>query len=185
MDAIEVLTHDHRMVEQLFRDYRAAGGPPGGADQRRGVIEVMIRELSKHAALEELLFYPMARQLLPAGAESVDQRLAGHMAIKKLLVDLDGLRPDDDRESELMAQLEREVEQHVRDDEEGLMPRVREAADQQALDELGQEIDKGKAAAPTRVHPAAPDTPPVLTMAAPVAAIYDRLRDRLQGRPQT
>jgi hypothetical protein len=32
---------------------------------------------------------------------------------------------------------------------------------------------------------AAPDRPPALTLAAPVAAIYDRLRDRIQRRPRT
>lgn len=38
---------------------------------------------------------------------------------------------------------------------------------------------------PTRPHPHAPDEPPALATAPPVAAIYDRLRDRLQGRPKT
>ena len=92
MDAIELLRHDHRMVEQLLRDYSAAATD----QQRRG-----------------------------------------------------------------------------------------DAVDAQALEELGQELDKAKQTAPTRPHPHAPDEPPALTMAAPVAAIYDRLRDRLQGRPQT
>jgi transcriptional antiterminator Rof (Rho-off) len=50
-DAIELLCHDHRMVEQLFRDYQAAASET----QRRGVVEIMVRELSKHAALEELM----------------------------------------------------------------------------------------------------------------------------------
>ncbi|PZG76158.1 cation-binding protein, partial [Streptomyces sp. NTH33] len=30
-----------------------------------------------------------------------------------------------------------------------------------------------------------PDQPPALTVLGPVAAAYDRLRDRLQGRPST
>jgi hemerythrin superfamily protein len=119
VDAIELLKHDHRMVEQLFRDYDAAASDR----QRRGVVEIAIRELSKHAALEELTVYPFARQLLPAGAVNVD--------------------------------------------------------------ELGQQLDKAKHTAPTRPHPMAPDQPPALAMAAPVAAIYDRVRNRLQGRPKT
>ena len=43
----------------------------------------------------------------------------------------------------------------------------------------------GKQRAPTRPHPKAPDRPPALSLAAPVAAIYHRLRDRQQGRPRT
>lgn len=185
MDAIELLKHDHRIVEQLFRDYGAAGGPPGGDEQRRGVVEVAIRELSKHAALEELMFYPLAKQLLPEDAERLDQHLAEHMAVKKLLSELDGLSAGDDREGDLMTRLQREIEEHVEEEENELMPMVRDAADEQALEELGKAIDDAKSTAPTRPHPAAPDEPPGLTAAAPVAAIYDRLRDRLQGRPQT
>lgn len=185
MDAVDLLKHDHRMVEQLFRDYRATGGPPGGVEQRRGVVEVVVRELSKHAALEELIFYPFAKDVLPDGDQVVATRLAGHRPIKDLLLELDRLSAGDDREAGPIEQLEAHVQQHVEADEETLMPRVREGTDEQALAELGVEMDKAKQTAPTRPHPAAPDEPPALTLAAPVAAIYDRLRDRLQGRPQT
>jgi hypothetical protein len=68
MDAIELLCHDHRMVEQLFRDYRAAATD----GQRRGVVEIIVRELSKHAALEELMFYPLEGG--PAGWPQGDRR---------------------------------------------------------------------------------------------------------------
>jgi hypothetical protein len=57
--------------------------------------------------------------------------------------------------------------------------------DEQALIELGEALDKGKHTAPTRPHPAAPTEPPALALAAPIAAIYDRMRDRMQGRPKT
>jgi hemerythrin superfamily protein len=181
MDAIELLCHDHRMVEQLFRDYRAAASD----SQRRGVVEIMIRELSKHAALEELLVYPLARQVLPDGRREVDEHLAEHLSVKRTLTALDRLSAGDDQADGLMAELQRDVEQHVREEEGELLPRLREAVDAQTLDELGRVLDQAKRSAPTRPHPHAPDQPPLLTLAAPVAAMYDRLRDRLQRRPQT
>lgn len=180
MDAIELLQHDHRMVEQLFRDYGAAASDV----QRRGVVEILIRELSKHAALEEVLFYPFARQVLDDDA-AVDDRLAAHLVLKKLLAELDRGDAGDPRQGELMDRLRPAVTQHVQADEVDLMPRLRSQTDEQALRELGHEIDKGKQRAPTRPHLYAPDKPPALTAAAPVAAIYDRFRDRLQGRPRT
>ena len=76
MNAIEILTHDHRMVEQLFRDYRSAASD----SQRRGVVELLIRELSKHAALEELMVYPLAQRVLPDEAADIDDHLREHMA---------------------------------------------------------------------------------------------------------
>ncbi|MFY9808389.1 MAG: hemerythrin domain-containing protein [Pseudonocardiaceae bacterium] len=181
MDAIELLCHDHRMVEQLFRDYQAARSDI----QRRGVVEIAVRELSKHAALEELMFYPLAKKVLPDGHKEIDEHLAEHMSVKKTLLALDQLSAGDDQTDGLMAELQREIEHHVADEEGDLMPKMREAVDQQALDELGQALDKAKQTAPSRPHPHAPDQLPGLALAGPVAAIYDRLRDRLQGRPLT
>lgn len=181
MDAIELLKHDHRMVEQLFRDYGAAASD----QQRRGVVEIVVRELSKHAALEELMFYPLAKKVLPDGAEEISRHLSEHMTVKKLLADLDPLPVGDPRTGDRVGQLERSVEEHVREEEGDLMPEMRQHLDEQALEELGQALDKAKSMAPTRPHPSAPDEPPALALAGPVAAIYDRLRDRLQGRPRT
>ncbi|MGI5347897.1 hemerythrin domain-containing protein [Streptomyces sp. CA-250714] len=201
MDAIDVLEHDHRMVEQLFRDYHAAAS----ARQRRAVVETLIRELSKHAALEELMVYPLARKVLPDGQQDVDEHLAEHMGVKKTLFALDRL-PTADRHSDtypdghlggegdqrvqertdtLMAELQREIEEHVAEEEGLMFPKLRAALDQQTLDELGRSLEKAKQTAPTRPHPHAPDQPPALAMAAPVATVYDRMRDRLQGRPRT
>ncbi|MFI1169388.1 hemerythrin domain-containing protein [Streptomyces sp. NPDC020801] len=181
MDAIELLTHDHRMVEQLFRDYHAAASET----QRRGVVELAVRELSRHAALEEMMVYPMARKVLPDGAEKIDEHLSEHMAVKKLLLALDKLPPGDEREGELMAELRDEVEEHVREEEGETLPLLREHVSQQELDELGRLLEQAKQSAPTRPHPNAPDHPPALTVLGPVAAAYDRFRDRLQGRPRT
>ena len=181
MDAVDLLTHDHRMVEQLFRDYSAAASD----EQRRGVVELLVRELSKHAALEELLVYPVARTVLPGGPEEVDHHLTEHMAVKRTLLAMDRLSTGDEQERELVAELRREIEEHVREEESQFFPQLRESVTQQDLDELGEVLDKAKDTAPTRPHPHAPDQPPGLALAGPVAALYDRVRDRLQRRPRT
>jgi hemerythrin superfamily protein len=181
LDAIERLQHDHRMVEQLFRDYRSAAS----ANQRKGVVDILVRELAKHAAVEAELFYPLATRIVPAGAAEVEQHLREHLAVKRVLAELDGMSPQDDRMDDLVQRLRDDVAQHVQEEEGELMPQVRDHLDEQALRELGEEIETAKRRAPTRPHPAAPDRPPALTLAAPVAAIYDRLRDRIERRPRT
>ncbi|KMS89107.1 MULTISPECIES: hemerythrin domain-containing protein [Streptomyces] len=181
MDALDVLMHDHRMVEQLFRDYEAAASDR----QRRGVVELLVRELSKHAALEEMLLYPLARKVLPDGDREIDEHLSEHMGVKQTLLALDRLGEGDQRTGELVAELRREVSEHIQEEEGTLMPRLRDAVSQHELDRLGELIGQAKATAPTRPHPHAPDQPPALTLAAPLAAAYDRLRDRLQRRPTT
>jgi hypothetical protein len=181
MDVIEMLEHDHRMVEQLFRDYQAARTD----EQRRGVVEILVRELSKHAALEELTVYPVIRRLRPDSAAEVDDHLDEHLDVKNTLVELDRLSAGDDREGELVARLRRETEHHIRDEESRLLPVLRATADHRELDELGRRLRQAKSMAPTRPHPHAPNRPPALALAAPFAAFYDRIRDRLGGRPRT
>lgn len=180
MDAIEILKHDHRMVEQLFRDYDAAHSD----EQRRGVVEILVRELSKHAALEEVTVYPFAKRYLGPDVD-VDRQLGEHMAVKKALASLDALPPGDDGERRLIEELQEEVSHHVEDEEGQFLPALGQAVDEEALEELGKQLDEAKRVAPTRPHPGAPDEPPALTLAAPLVAIYDRLRDRIQGRPKT
>jgi hemerythrin-like domain-containing protein len=155
------------------------------AAQRRGVVEIVIRELSKHAALEELLVYPLAKRLIPEMAEEVDEHLSEHMGMKRILAALDRLSAGDRRERDLVAELKREVDQHVQEEEGRFFPTLRETLGRQALEDLGERIRQGKHSAPTRPHPHAPNEPPALAMAAPVAAAYDRVRDRLQRRPRT
>jgi hemerythrin superfamily protein len=181
IDAIDLLKHDHRIVEQMFLDYEVARSDA----QRRGVVEILIRELSKHAALEELTVYPFARQFLPDQAADVDHQLAEHMAVKKILAALDRLPKGAEEEERLVAELRREVTEHVADEEGEFMPALRGAVDQQALDELGDQLGKAKKMAPTRPHPDIPDQPPGEVFLGALAAIYDRFRDRLQRRPIT
>ncbi|HUJ66348.1 MAG TPA: hypothetical protein VLX59_12470 [Acidimicrobiales bacterium] len=57
-----------------------------------------------------------------------------------------------------------------------------------ALAARGRQLEaaeKAAPAAPARPHPAAPDRPPLLTVAAPFVSVFDRARDRQQGRPAT
>jgi hemerythrin superfamily protein len=181
LDAIDLLKHDHRIVEQLFLDYEIAKS----GEQRRGVVEILIRELSKHAALEELTVYPFAQRYLPDGTVDVDEHLAEHMAVKKTLATLDRLPEGAPEEQSLVAELRREIDHHVAEEESGFMPALRNAVDQQALDELGDKLGKAKRLAPTRPHPNIPDQPPGEAVLGALAAVYDRARDRVQGRPIT
>lgn len=180
MDAVELLKHDHRMVEQLFRDYSAAHSEV----QRRGVVELLVRELSKHAALEELSVYPLAKKALD-GDVNVDRQLDEHMAVKNTLVKLDSLPSGSQEEPALVEELAAELQEHIALEEGQFFPALERALDRDALIEMGQKLDTAKKVAPTRPHPAAPNEPPSLTMAAPFAAVFDRFRDRIQGRPAT
>ena len=62
MDAIAVLKHDHRTVDDLFSRFEKAG--PRAYATKRKLVDRIIRELSIHAAIEEQIFYPAVRHTL-------------------------------------------------------------------------------------------------------------------------
>ncbi|MGK2948431.1 MAG: hemerythrin domain-containing protein, partial [Acidimicrobiales bacterium] len=63
MDAITLLKTDHKAVEQLFKRFEKAGDR--AFVEKRELVDRIIEELSKHAAIEEQLFYPVVRATVP------------------------------------------------------------------------------------------------------------------------
>jgi hypothetical protein len=73
----------------------------------------------------------------------------------------------------------------VTDEEQNLFPQLSRSAGKEELDQLGEKVRTAKKTAPTRPHPAAPDTPPANKLLAPGAGMVDRIRDALSGRGKT
>ena len=178
MNAIEVLTQDHRTVEQLFRQYHQAP-----TNERKGeLVNQIIRELSVHAAIEEEILYPTVREALPDGDQLAQDGLQEHQAAKEILADLDKMSSDDAQFDHKVGQLMEDMEHHVQDEEGEMFPKLQQALGDDTLADIGQELEQAKKRAPTRPHPAAPDQPPGIKVAGPVAALLDRIRDKIQGR---
>jgi hemerythrin-like domain-containing protein len=57
-----LLKKDHQAVEALFKKFERAGENAGRL--KRQTMDRIIHELSQHAAVEEQVFYPMARKVL-------------------------------------------------------------------------------------------------------------------------
>jgi hemerythrin superfamily protein len=93
MNGIDLIKQDHRTEEQLFQ--RLESTEPGQTGRRRELIEVVIRELSIHAAIEETVLYPEISEAVPGGKELVEEGLEEHQEAKEALNELDGMDPDD------------------------------------------------------------------------------------------
>jgi hemerythrin superfamily protein len=176
MDAISVLTKDHREVDAFFREFEA-GADGTGADLLRK-IEC---ELSKHAAVEEEILYPLARECLPHQGSFLDHELEEHQTVKELLVALNELEPVSAEFRAKMQQLARSVRSHVEEEEGRLFPQLRQQLSEARLDEVGRQLEKAKKTAPTHAHPHAPNKPPLNRIAGMAAAVIDRARDALSG----
>lgn len=74
MDALELLTRDHREVDEAFDEFESRTDP----ERRTKIARQVIAELSTHAGIEEAVFYPTVKEALPELAEEIDHDLQEH-----------------------------------------------------------------------------------------------------------
>jgi hemerythrin-like domain-containing protein len=174
-DAIALLKQDHREVEQLFKRFEKAGE---GAHKEKGrLVASIIEALSRHAAIEEMVFYPAVRRAVPRQESSVLEALEEHHVVKWLLSELEALDPSAERFDAKATVLIESVRHHVKEEEGELFPKVRAKIGRRDLLELGDELRAAKRRAPTHPHPRSADTPPANLIVGGAVAVIDKARD--------
>src|SRR6266496_867372 len=159
LDAIQLIKRDHAAVERLFKQFERAEKREDEAGQGR-VVRELVKELSIHASIEELLLYPALRRAEQRAEDDVLEALEEHHLVKLTLDELEDMSPDDERYCAKMNVLIEAVRHHVEEEEGELLPKLKRALDANQLRELGDLLATAKRASPTRPHPSAPDTPP-------------------------
>lgn len=181
-DVIEMLTRDHREVEQMFADLESLRGSTGEAERsrRKDLTDQVIIELVRHSVAEEAEVYPAVKaKVSDTEAERAKHE---HAEAEETMKRLDGLQPDDPAFDEQLATLMREIREHVAEEEGDIFPHMRQVFSEQELVELATRVEAVKNVAPTRPHPSAPDEPPGNKMLGPVAGLLDRMRDAVSRR---
>ncbi len=182
MDAITLLKDDHRAVEKLFKRFEKAG--PKAYVEKREIADRIIEELSKHAAIEEMLFYPVTRATVPETDDVVLESLEEHHVAKWLLSEIEKMDPENERFDAKVTVLIENVRHHVEEEETEYFPKVRDELGRKALGELGDAMADAKKSAPTHPHPRSPQTPPGNLVAGPAAGMVDRVTDTVGGVAQ-
>ena len=73
MNAISLLKNDHKTVEDLFKRFEKLG--PRAVKSKQDLAERIVRELSIHAAIEEMAFYPAIREAAEKGDDGTNDLL--------------------------------------------------------------------------------------------------------------
>ena len=173
MDVIELLTDDHREVNQLFGRFKRSSK----ADTRQNLIKKIVRELSVHAAVEEQFVYPVLRAKIDDGSDLADHAIQEHQEVKRLLADIEKLDAASSELPRKLDQLAEAVHEHVAEEERDVLPRLAEATGPEFRDKLGSVVEKAKLAVPTHPHPLVPGTATAQLLAGPWASLVDHLRD--------
>jgi hemerythrin superfamily protein len=176
---VDILTTDHREVTDLIQQIRTTTD----AGSRRDLADVMISELVRHAVAEEMYVYPAMKTHLPDGEAAVEHDVDEHKELERTMKELEAVDASDPRFDSLIGELATTLADHVTDEESDQFPKLRAAVPRNELVQLGAKVQTAKKLAPTRPHPAAPNTQLFHKLVGPGVGLVDRLRDRLTGRP--
>jgi len=186
-DAIITLLKDHRQVSHLLEQLLdlSKKQDKSVSQEKRRILEDMIKQLSIHSHIEELHVYPLIRTHIKNGDSLIDRSLSEHLEVKQHLHDLDrfsgtlGTNPDTWPPFPVVKieALRTALMQHIREAEEQIFPEFRKSMSEKDLLTLGAKLENARSQVPTRPHPSAPDAPPFMNVAGPVAAAFDRAKD--------
>jgi hemerythrin superfamily protein len=124
LDAIALLKADHRKVEDLFAEFKAAKG----AAKKQALVEKICAELSGHTAIEEEIFYPACRGKVEDGL--LNEGYVEHDGGKVLIAELLASAPNEEFYDAKVKVLSEQIEHHVHEEEkrsDGIFSQARAA----------------------------------------------------------
>lgn len=119
-DILAQLKDDHRRVKKAYRQFQALDAD-ADPDACAGIVQQVLAELSVHAALEEELLYPAARNAI-ADEGLIDEAEVEHETLHTLIDQLRGMSPGDEKYSARFTVLCEYVVHHVKEEEGEMFP---------------------------------------------------------------
>jgi hemerythrin superfamily protein len=109
MNAVDLLVHDHRVIEKIFSEFKTAT-----ANRWQELFNQVYSELTVHMKMEELEFYPALAAIVP---DQVDHSLHEHFAMNSLLEELRILDKGQPIFENRFGDLMMEVQKHIQEEE--------------------------------------------------------------------
>ena len=137
MNATQLLKHQHREVEKLFKQIEQC--EDGEREEIRRLFAELADNLAAHADIEEELFYPEVKQRDQEGM--VRHAVEEHFEMKQFLAQLLDLEVGSSEFVMVLAQLKDSVLSHVEEEEGEMFPRAHRIFARDELDMLGREME--------------------------------------------
>ncbi|MDQ6882511.1 MAG: hemerythrin domain-containing protein [Pseudomonadota bacterium] len=140
-DACELLDADHIAVKHLFVEYArlAFGSGEAAAADKLALAQKICSELTVHAQIEEEIFYPALREVIDE-PDLLDEAQAEHQEAKAMIAQIQGMAQADATMDAIVAELNRAIEHHVKEERDELFTKARSA--DLDLDALGAQMQE-------------------------------------------
>jgi len=145
-DAIVLLKQDHKEIQKVFRDFKAAGENATAAKGR--LVKKMLELLTVHTYIENEVMYPRVRELMPEVEDDILESYEEHHVADVLCLELAAMSPEHDHFDAKTTVLIENVEHHIEEEEQEWFPKVREKLGRKQLQELGEAMLQAQKKAP-------------------------------------
>lgn len=133
-----LLKKDHAEVKAMYEEFEALVDDQAPAKQRQALATQIVTALKAHAELEESVFYPAAREVLPEDdSDLVNHADVEHSTAKDLIAKIESMHATDEHFDATVCVLCEYVDHHVKEEERELFPACKKAGiDERALGQL-------------------------------------------------
>lgn len=141
-DAIQMLSAEHQEVKALFKEYDQLVQNEGDAADKQALAARICTKLTVHAAVEEEVFYPAAREVLGEDEDLIDEAEVEHATVNDLIAQIEDASPQQELYDAKVKVLGEYVDHHVKEEEGEIFPKARKGGFDAAA--LGAEISARK-----------------------------------------
>lgn len=139
MNAITLLTEDHRAMKKLLKEL----GETEGSKTREELFSRIQRDLAAHEAIEEEIFYPALRDH-PRAKDIVLEAYVEHDVVERLMDELARLPFDDEMWGPKAKVMTENVEHHIEEEEGEMFQKARQVFEDEELRQLGEQMAERK-----------------------------------------
>ena len=144
MNAITMLTNDHRGVKKLLSELEST--TERGIKTREELFARIKAELTVHEIIEEEIFYPALKEH-PKAKDIVLEGYEEHNVVDTLMGELSAMPVDDERWGAKAKVMQENVEHHIEEEEGEMFKKARQVFDEAELEELGDRMAQRRVSA--------------------------------------
>jgi hemerythrin superfamily protein len=124
LNAVDMLIDDHKQVKKLFKEYQALVEKKAEGKLRAAVANSICDALTKHARMEEEVFYPALRKALDTD-ELLNEAYVEHATVKDLILQISRSTRRDGIYDARVKVLGEYVDHHVKEEEGEIFPNAK------------------------------------------------------------
>ena len=141
MDAITLLTTDHKKVKRLLGELEST--TERGVKTRTELFATIKGELTVHEIIEEEIFYPELKSH-PKAKDIVLEGYEEHHVVDLLMSELESLPVDDETWGAKSLVMKENVEHHIEEEEGEMFKTARSVFERDELEDLGARMEARK-----------------------------------------